>query len=67
MNWNCSKTNGTPNTRKSTNTGTTTGQPVHLFQVSRSGQAADLHDEYDRRVQPPAAESDQIQNRDPDR
>ena len=43
------------------------GNPVHLFQVSGSSQASDLHDECDRRVQPPAAKSNQIQNRVPHR
>ena len=35
----------------------------HKNYNTRSGQAVDLHDERDRRVQPPTAESNQIQNR----
>lgn len=39
--------------------------PVHIFQISRSGQVTGLHDECDRRIQPPTAKSNQIQNRVP--
>ena len=38
------------------------GQSIHLFQVSGSGQTPDLHDEYDRRLQPPATEGDKVKD-----
>ena len=37
------------------------GKFIDIFQISASGENADLHDEYHRRIQPTAEESDKKQ------
>lgn len=38
------------------------GKPVNVLQIYGSGQTPDLYDEYDRRIQSPAAEGNKVED-----